>query len=167
MPPAIHPEISGSSGSFSIFVAPSGILEEALSNLLSSNRKHALYLCGNYPEMLPKFSVNQRNLSIRRALTSYQILTILQEAYESLILFEHDRTWYEDNAELIPIIGEICKKKAEEFRTVILFSTTFDRWLSRIDPYGHRVVYFLNIESKLKKETPISGQTQHTLQGIW
>lgn len=167
MPPVIHPEISGSSGSFSIIVAPSGILEEALSTLLSRNRKYALYLCGNYPEMLPKFSVHHRNLLIRRALTAYQILTILEEAHESLILFEHDRTWYEDNADLITIIGEFCRKKAEESRKVVLFSIRFDQWLSLIDPYGHRVVYYLDTELKSKKITTTAHQTQNTLQGIW
>ena len=126
MPPVLHPTISGSSGSFSIIVAPSGILLEALNTQLRNNPIHTLYLCGNYPDILPKLFVDHRRILVRRALTAYQILTILEEAHESLILFEHDRTLFDDNPVLIPVLGEICRKKAEQSLTIILFSTRFD-----------------------------------------
>ncbi len=167
MPPVLHPVISGSSGSFSIIVAPSGILLEALSTVLSSYLTRSLYICGNYPVYLTKIIVDHNKIRVRRALTAYQILTILEEANESLILFEHDRTWYQDAPELIPIIGEVCKRKANEPQLIILFSDRLDQWLSQIDPYSSRVVYYLDTLAKPKKKQSQGVAHQNTLEGLW
>ncbi|HWQ64340.1 MAG TPA: hypothetical protein VN429_07970 [Methanospirillum sp.] len=167
MPPVIHPAISGSSGSFSVIAAPVGILLEALSTLLRSNQNQTLYLCGNYPQILTKLFVNHDHVKIRRALTAYQILTILEDADEPLILFEHDRSWYQDTPELIPIIGEICRRKSANLQMVLLFSDRVDRWFSEIDPYANRVVYYLDTLAKPRKNHSTPVNIQNTLEGLW
>lgn len=138
---SIHPLFSFSSGTFTLFIASAGTIHKALHALLSRHRGRLLYLCGNYPVILPGLVTDQSNLQIRRALTAYQILSILEEADESLILFEHDRTLYDDNEHLLPPIGESCRQKAAGNGGLILFATHQDRWLIRIEPYVDRMAF--------------------------
>ncbi|MDD1729518.1 MAG: hypothetical protein LUQ50_10670 [Methanospirillum sp.] len=167
MPPSLHPDFSGTPGTFSIIVAPSEFILEALSTLLNRSRNRILYICGNYPEILPKIKEEHKKLQARRALTAYQILSILDDTHESLILFEHDRTLYDDNTDLISTIGEMFSYKAGEGKTVILFATRFDRWLFKLDPYGNRVVYYLESHHPVQKSPTPPNQNQMTLDTIW
>ena len=167
MPPSLHPDFSGTPGTFSIIVAPSGFILEALSTLLNRSRNRIIYVCGNYPEILPKIAGEHKKLQVRRALTAYQILSILDDTTESLILFEHDRTLYDEASDLIPTIGEMFSYKAGEGKTVILFATRFDKWLFKIDPYGNRVVYYLEPHQPVQKGPAPSKQNQMTLDSIW
>jgi len=44
-------------------------------------------------------------LEIRRGFTTFQLMTILEEAYHSLILVEHDPILYEDSQEMVEYIS--------------------------------------------------------------
>ena len=167
MLPPLQPDISCSPGTFTLFIAPSAVIREALSTLLSRHQGQVLYICGNYPAILPKIPFYQSRLQIRRALTAYQILTILDESDESLILFEHDSSLYEDNAELLPCLGETCRDKARTSRVIILFAERFDKWVTLIESYGNRVVYHIESEPPAKKVLKPSHLSQKTLDGVW
>lgn len=155
-----------SPNTFSLFIAPSESVLEALITLTSRHRGKILYLCGNYPVLLPGFSSQSEKLLIRRALTIYQVQSILQGAEEPLTFFEHDRSLYDDNAELLPCIGELCRCRAEDTGSIVLFSTRLDKWLTRIEPYAQRMV--LIIENAPPKRPAAAGpvSTQKILDGI-
>jgi len=152
---------------FTLFIAPSETIQEALNTLMNRQRGKILYLCGNYPEILPKFTSSSTNLSVRRALTIYQVQTILTESDEHLTLFEHDRSLYDDNADLLPYIGELCRHKAEDTGSVFLFSTKLDKWLILIEPYVHRMVLILDDTTPVRSTPVVSPSTQKILDGIW
>lgn len=163
----LQPDISYLPGTFFVFVAPSAIILKALITLLSQHQGQVLYLCGNYPIILPKIPLDPSRFQIRRALTAYQILTILDEGDESLILFEHDRTLFDDNADLLPALGEVCREKARTFRVVFLFAERFDQWISQIESYGNRVVYYTGSEPPTKRVMKPPHFSQKTLDGVW
>lgn len=146
-----------------LFVAAHETLCEALHVQLSHHRGKTLYLCGNYPTVLPGLVGDQENLRVRRALTAYQILSILEEADESLILFEHDPTLYADNEDLLTLIGELCRQKAAENSSLILFATRGDRWIIRIEPYANRMVFIQAPVGQPKKSRKQTHTTQQSL----
>jgi hypothetical protein len=61
-------------------------------------------------------------LEIRRGFTTFQLMTILEEAYHSLIVIEHDPLLYEDSAEVVEYISQAMKQSAHE-ATVLLYSS--------------------------------------------
>lgn len=140
MPVSIHQRLSLSPNTFALIIAPQETLCEALTVMLTRHQGHILYLCGNYPEILPGLVSGSDRLRIRRALTAYQILSILDDTSESLTLFEHDRSLYEDTADLLVPIGERCRQRASETGLVVLFAARPDTWLNGLQQYADRVV---------------------------
>jgi hypothetical protein len=152
---------------FSLFVAPPETIQEALSTLMSRHRGKVLYLCGNYPGILPGFTAYTDKMLVRRALTVYQVQSILEEATEPLILFEHDRSLYDDNADILPYIGELCRYKAKDAGSVFLVSTRLDKWLIRLEPYVERMILIMGTE-KPPGPAPAAGTSvQKVLEGLW
>ncbi len=168
MPAPHDPGSLISPDTFSVYVAPAETIQEALSTLMNRHRGKILYLCGNYPIILPGLDgrVNWR-IGIRRALTVHQVQTILTDADEPLILFEHDRTLYDDNADLLPHIGDLCRHKAAETGTVVLFATRPDRWLARIEPYAHRMIFMIEPSSTVRPALSKSPSVQRRIHQIW
>jgi hypothetical protein len=168
MPTRIHPEIIFIPGTFSLFIAPSGIIEGALSNLLRRQRRQTLYLCGNYPVILQKLSEHQHKFKVRRALTIFQVLTILEESSEPLILVEHDRTLYDDNSDTLPYIQEYIRQKTATDHMVCIFATRSDRWLERFEPDTNRFIYIGETIPPVhtKTHTKTLG-SQQSLNGLW
>lgn len=156
-----------SPNTFSLFIAPPGIIYEALSTMMTRHRGKILYLCGNYPLILPNLTSNQDRVLIRRALTIYQMQSILEEADEPLILFEHDRSLYDDNADLLPYIAEICRHKAKDTGMIFLFSTRQDKWLTLMEPYFERMILIIETSPPKKQLKTVSSSSQMNLDGIW
>ena len=131
---------SFSQGTFSIVAAPHEILLPTIASALSPHdRSLCLYLCGNYPALLPKIDRRSRIFHVRRAINPYQVFDILEESGHSLILFEHDPSIYEGEPELADAVGMKCRETAEE-AAVVLFHRRFDSNLSMMERYADRVV---------------------------
>jgi DNA polymerase I len=152
-----------SEGTFSAFIAPADDLELALGDLLRRERGLVLYLCGNYPQILPGLNRFSQKFSVRRALTVFQILEILDDSHHSFLIFEHDRTLYDDQADLLPIIGNKCREQAETTRGILLIAPKPDRYISALEPFFHRLVYFRNITETKKVNKPEIRTLQQTL----
>ncbi len=168
MPTRIHPEIQFIPGTFSLFIAPSENIQGALSTLLRRYRGQTLYLCGNYPVILPSLSECQNGFHVRRALTIFQVLTILEESSEPLILFEHDRTLYDDTNDMLPYIQEYIRQKTSGDHMVCLFATHSDKWLQKIEPDSHRFVYIFELVSRVHTKILASTESQQQLlDGLW
>jgi DNA polymerase I len=164
-----HPHVTLSPGTFSILIAPHETELTTLEELLNRFRGKALYVCGNYPVMLSGLARFQDKFTVRRAMTAYQLLTILEEANESLILFEHDRTLFDDNADLIRPVGLMCRERAAETAAVILFSTRPDGILNKLESLCHRMVYIHHPDSQISRSHISSrkNSNQRILEGIF
>lgn len=105
-------QFSASHGYLHCFHCTNRVLTQAPELFLRKEQGLILYLCGNYPIILPDLFRFSERFVVRRALTAFQILTILDDAYQSFIIIEHDRSLFEERADLLPIIGHRCKEHA-------------------------------------------------------
>jgi hypothetical protein len=86
----LHPAVSLLPETFNVLVAPIEMLVEALNSHLNLQRYKILYIPGNYSRILSRLDRNITELEIRRAFTSFQIMTILEENHHSFLIVEHD-----------------------------------------------------------------------------
>jgi len=68
-------------------------------------------------------------------------MTILGEAYHSLIIVEHDPMLYEDSTEMVEYIQQALKQAAHE-ATVLLYSPGIDTILEDLAKGADRMFYF-------------------------
>ncbi len=68
-------------------------------------------------------------------------MTILEEAYYSLIIVEHDPTLYEDSQEMVEYISQALKQASHD-STVLLYSPGIDPFLEDLAKGADRVFYF-------------------------
>lgn len=132
-------QFSVSGGTFTAFIAPVEDLTQAPGVYLRKETGLILYLCGNYPVILPEQDRFRDRFVVRRALTAYQILTILDEAYQSFLIFEHDRTLFEDRADLLPVIGHRLREYAMKNLGVLLLAPYPDMYIQALEPFFHRI----------------------------
>jgi len=79
-------------------------------------------------------------LEVRRGFTIFQLMTISEEAYHSLIIVEHDPMLYEDAAEMVEFthaLGDVSKDAA-----VLLYSPALDSFLEDLMRNSDRAFYF-------------------------
>ena len=75
---------------FNVLISPEEVLIASLNGQASLQRVQVLYVSGNSSRILDKLNRRFTELDVRRAFTAHQLLTILKEAYQTLIIFEHD-----------------------------------------------------------------------------
>lgn len=158
-------QVSLSSGTFSVLIAGPEDLTQALEASLTKKKELILYLCGNYPLILPEMHRFSDKFVVRRALTAFQILTILDEAYQSYIIFEHDRSLYEERADLLPIIGHRCREYAVRNSGVLLITTYPDTYIQALEPFFHRVFYVRTLFQR-ENTGQMKKSKQLTLPGV-
>ena len=164
---SIAPGITLSEGTFSIFIAPGDHLHRALATILRRQRDETLYLCGNYPVLLTRLQEFASFFEVRRALTAYQVLTILDEAHHSFLIFEHDPTLFDDMTDLPCIIGQKCREYAATTGTVLLVASQPDRSLNFLEPSAHRVAFYQGETVPRMKPPKKKDTRQKTLEGFW
>jgi hypothetical protein len=55
-----------------------------------------------------------RALEIRRAFTSFQLMTILEENHHSLMIVEHDPMLYEDAEQMVEYVAQTLKQTSRD-----------------------------------------------------
>ena len=142
MPSLISPGISLNQRTFSIVIAPSRILSKALNNYIFRQKGSILVLSGNFPMIIPRINANRSQLHVKTINHAHQILTTLEESTQPLILIEHDRSFYDYDADLIRPIARMCRQKVSEKGTVFMFATRSDGWISNFQPFAHKMIYY-------------------------
>ena len=156
-----------STGTFSIVAAPHGTLLPAIASAIPPNERNlCLYLCGNYPVLLPKLDRRRRIFHVRRAINPYQVFEILDESRHSLILFEHDPGLYDGEPELADAVGMKCRETAEN-AAVVLFHRRFDSALSMMEKYADRVAVIGEADTPRPKEKDKTVRSGQTTLGSW
>jgi hypothetical protein len=96
-----------------------------------------LFVTGNYSGILSRLHRRFTELEIRRGFTTFQLMTILEEAHHSLIIVEHDPLLYEDAQEMTEYISQALKQASHE-ATVLLFSPEVDLFLEDLIKLAER-----------------------------
>lgn len=131
--------------SFSVLIAPTEVLVDSLNyNLKELERLQVLYVSGNYSRILDKLDRRFTELDVRRAFTAHQLMTALKEAYQTLIILEHDPSLFEDASEMAEYVGQALKEVSNG-SSVLLYSPWTDRHLDCISKFADRVFVFSEV----------------------
>ena len=163
----LHPAVSLLPETFNVLVAPVEMLVEALNSHLNLQRYKILYICGNYSRILSRLDRNFTELEIRRAFTSFQLMTILEENHHSFLIVEHDPMLYEDANEMVEYVAQALKQTSRE-ATILLYSPALDPHLQKMTELADRVFCFYEMpraqaKGRAKSEPKMSG-AQATLE---
>jgi len=156
--------------SFNVLIGPEVMLIDSLNcNLKTIQSLQVLYISGNYSRILDKLDRRFTELDVRRAFTAYQLLTILKEAYQTVIIFEHDPCLFEDASEVPEYVGQALKE-ASNNSSVLLYSPWTDRHLEEISKFADRVFVFNEVHKyvykRASKKAKPGPREQRTLEAF-
>ena len=86
----LHPAVSLLEETFNVLIAPVEMLVDALNNHLNLQRYKILFISGDYSRILTRLDRRFTSLEVRRAFTSFQLMTILEENHHTFLILEHD-----------------------------------------------------------------------------
>jgi DNA polymerase I len=163
----LHSAVSLLPETFNVLIAPVEMLVEALNSHLNLQRYKILYIPGNYSRILSRLDRNLTEMEIRRAFTSFQLMTILEENNHSFLIVEHDPMLYEDAKEMVEYVAQALKQTSRE-ATVLLYSPAMDPHLQKMAELADRVFCFYEMprapaKGRAKSEPKMQG-SQATLE---
>ena len=148
------PSVSLRPRSFNALVSPNEMFAKALNHNLNLQRFKVLSISGNYSSILSKLDRRFKDIEIRRAITVFQLMTILEEARHSLIVIEHDPMLYEDAQGMVEYVSQGLHYAAKG-AAVLLYSPGTDTFLEDMTR-THDEAYFESL-SKGAEEPDNSG----------
>jgi DNA polymerase I len=163
----LHPAVSLQENTFSVLIAPVEMLVNAINSNLKLQRYKVLFVSGNYSRILSKLNRNVTEMDIRRAFTSFQLMTILEENHHSFLTVEHDPLLYEDAEETVEYVAQHLRQTSRE-ATVLVYSPSLDPHLEKMTELADRVFCFYEMpkaqtKSRAKAELKMPG-SQATLE---
>jgi hypothetical protein len=161
----LHPAVSLLPETFNVLVAPVEMLVEALNSHINLQRYKVLYVSGNYSRILSRLDRNYTELEIRRAFTSFQLMTILEENHHTFLIVEHDPMLYEDAGEMVEYVAQALKQTSRE-ATILLYSPALDPHLQKMADLADRVFCFYEMpgapakgRAKADPKMPVAQKT--------
>jgi hypothetical protein len=159
----LHPAVSLLEETFNVLIAPVEMLVDALNSNLNLQRYKILFISGNYSRILTRLDRNFTSIEVRRAFTSFQLMTILVENHHSFLIVEHDPMLYEDAEQMVEYVGQALKQASRE-ATILLYAPTLDPHLDRMTEVDDRVFCIYEGErSPMKGRAKMPGE-QATLE---
>jgi DNA polymerase I len=137
----LHPAVSLQENTLNVLVAPPELLVNALNSNLNLQRYKVLFVSGNYSRILSRLNRNVTELDVRRAFTSFQLMTILEENHHTFLIVEHDPLLYEDASEMVEYIAQHLRQTSRE-ATVLVYSPSLDPHLEKMTELADRVYCF-------------------------
>ncbi|MDF0590535.1 adenine nucleotide alpha hydrolase family protein [Candidatus Methanocrinis natronophilus] len=154
---------------FTVLIAPGGVLASSLNDHPGLRRIEALYVCGNRSRILDDLDRRFTSLDVRRGFTAHQLLSILKEAYQTLIVFEHEPGIFEGASEMAEYAGRALKE-ASAGSAVLLYSPGTDPSLAEMAKFADRVIVFTDPPKGASKRAAKSirpgPKAQRTLEGF-
>ena len=146
----LHPAVSLVEETFTVLVAPVEMLVDALNNHLNLQRYKVLFVGGNYSRILSKLDRNFTDLDVRRAFTSFQLMTILDENHHSFLIVEHDPMLYEDADHMVEYVAQHLRQTSRE-ATILLYASALDPHLEKMTELADRVFCFYEMPKATAK----------------
>ncbi len=146
----LHPAVSLVEETYNVLVAPVEMLVDALNSHLNLQRYKVLFVGGNYSRILSKLDRNFTDLDVRRAFTSFQIMTILDENHHSFLIVEHDPMLYEDAEPVVEYVAQHMWQTSRE-ATILLYAPALDPALEKMTELADRVFCFYEMPKTTAK----------------
>ncbi len=160
------PAVSLLPETFNVLVAPVELMAGAINSHPELQRYEILFISGNYSRILGRLNRNITELEVRRAFTSFQLMTILEENHHSFLIVEHDPLLYEDSQEMVGYLAQALKQTSRE-ATILLYAPALDPYLEKMTELADRVfcIYseLAGAKGRGKAEARIAGE-QRTLE---
>ncbi len=161
------PTVSLIPETFNVLMAPSEMVAGVLNSNLNLQRYKILFICGNYSQILSRLDRKFTELDVRRAFTSFQLMTILEENHHSFLIIEHDPLLYEDANEMVEYVAQGLKQTSRE-ATILLIAPALDPHLEKMTELADRVFCFYEMPKaqgkvRAKADAKIPG-SQVTLE---
>ena len=86
----LYPAVSFLPETNSRLLSPVEAMAGAINCHPELHRHRVLVICGNHCRILSRLDRNITELDVRRAFTSFQLMTILEENHHSFQIVEHD-----------------------------------------------------------------------------
>jgi hypothetical protein len=150
----LHPAVSLLEETFNVLIAPVEMLVDALNSNLNLQRYKILFISGNYSRILTRLDRRFTSLEVRRAFTSFQLMTILEENHHSFLIVEHDPMLYEDAKQMVEYVGQALKQTSRE-ATILLYAPALDPHLQKITELADRVFCIYEGE-----KAPVKGRAK-------
>jgi hypothetical protein len=109
----LHPGVSLTEETFNVLIASVEMLIDALNSNLNLQRYKILFI-SNYSRILTRLDRRFTSLEVRRAFTSFQLMTILEENPHSFLIVEHDPMLYEDAKQMVEYVGQALRQTSRE-----------------------------------------------------
>jgi len=163
----LHPAVSMLPETFNVLVAPVDMMVDTLNSHLELQRYKILFISGNYSRILSRLDRNFAELEVRRAFTSFQLMTVLEENHHSFLIIEHDPMLYEDAKQMVEYVAQALKQTSRE-ATILLYSPSLDPHLEKMTELADRVFCFYEMpkapaKGRAKAESKMPG-AQATLE---
>jgi hypothetical protein len=163
----LHPAVSLLPGTFNVLLAPAEMLVDALNKRLNLQRYKVLFISGNYSRILSRLDRKFTEFEIRRAFTSFQLMTILEENHHSILIVEHDPLLYEDAEEMVEYVSQHMRQASRD-ATILLYAPAIDTHLEKMMAMADRVFCFYEMpkapaRGRAKADPKMTG-SQATLE---
>jgi hypothetical protein len=160
----LHPAVSLLQDTFNVLVAPPEMLVDAINNNLNLQRYKVLFISGNYSHILSRLSLKITEMDVRRAFTSFRLMTILDENHHTFLIVEHDPMLYEDASEMVEYVAQHLRQTSRE-ATVLVYSPALDPHLENMTPLADRVFCFYEMpKAPAKSRAKALPGSQATLE---
>ena len=159
------PAVSLLPETFNVLVAPVELMAGAINSHPELQRYKILFISGNYSRILSRLNRNITELEVRRAFTSFQLMTILEENHHSILIVEHDPLLYEDSQEMVGYLAQALKQTSRE-ATVLLYAHIWTHQLQEMwQELADRVfcIYGEQAPAKGRKEEAMMPGSQAAL----
>jgi DNA polymerase I len=143
------PAVSLLPETFNVLVAPVELMAGAINSHPELQRYKILFISGNYSRILSRLNRDISELDVRRAFTSFQLMTILEENHHSFLIVEHDPLLYEDSQGMVGYLAQALKQTSRE-ATILLYAPALDPHLEKMTELADRVFCIYNEPAEAK-----------------
>jgi hypothetical protein len=152
-------------------LGPVAVPLSGINHCRELSRYPFLYVCSNFSQILTGIHRTVR-YSVRRGFTQDQVLTIVDEAFETVIFIEHDPTLYQEDRRLVHVIAARLRQLADAQAIVVVYSPVSDVFMREVFLHAHRIHAYLPYDRivppprPLEKRAPVPLSRQATLHAF-
>ncbi|MFZ3149641.1 MAG: hypothetical protein WA137_11445 [Methanothrix sp.] len=92
--------------------------------LLQLQRYNILFICGDNSCILSRLNRDNTSVEVRRAFTSFKLMTIQVENHHSFLIVEHNPLLYEDAGKMVKYLAQALRQTTREV-PILLYA---QRW---------------------------------------
>jgi hypothetical protein len=160
------PAVSLLPETLSVLIAPEDMLARALNGNPHLQQFKILFVTGIRSGVLSRLDRSSMELIVRRAFTSVQLRTILEENHHLFLIVEHNPLLYERTRDGAGRVAEAIKQASRE-ATILLYAPALDRHLEAMAEFADRVFCFYDMQRELGLEQSRSMSEELASQTTW